>query len=251
LTAFLRAVELDPGYFKTYQDVGSFYIDAANYHEAAAQFEKMVALAPNEPDAHYALGTAYSDLARYPEAEREFRFALRLSEAPKTLNNLGVALMYQGNDKEAIRYFSRALQVAPEWSALAWMNLGTALRRVNRIKESAAANRHGLDLAEKEMSQDPRSGGVRSSLAFFCARLGERKRAESEIAQALQLSPNDALTRWMAAVTYEALGQRKDTLETLNGSPDAVLADLSRWPDVADLRKDSRFLQLLASRQIK
>jgi hypothetical protein len=101
------------------------------------------------------------------------------------------------------------------------------------------------------MSQDPRDGGVRSCLAWFCARLGQKARAESEIAQALELSPNDALTRWMAVVTWEALDVRSGALEVLRGSPDAVLADISHWPDLADLHKDSRFLEMLASRHIK
>ena len=51
--------------------------------------------------------------------------------------------------------------------------------------------------------------------------------------------------------TYEALGRREDTLAVLNTSPPAVIADVNRWPDMADLQRDSRFLQLLASRQIK
>jgi Flp pilus assembly protein TadD len=108
-----------------------------------------------------------------------------------------------------------------------------------------------LELVEKEMTQDPRDGKIRSHLAYLCARLGDPQRAASEIAQALQLSPNDADTRWVAAVTYEALGDRENTLAVLNASPEGVLADLSRWPDVADLHKDPRFLELLASHQLK
>jgi tetratricopeptide (TPR) repeat protein len=101
------------------------------------------------------------------------------------------------------------------------------------------------------LTQDPRNGVIRSHLAYLCARLGDGQRAASEIAQALQLSPNDADTRWAAAITYEALGQREDTLAVLNESPEGVLADLSHWPDVAELHKDPRFLQLLASHQLK
>ena len=102
-----------------------------------------------------------------------------------------------------------------------------------------------------EMAKNPRDGYVRSFLAYLCARTGDRRRAESEIAQALQLSPNDADTRWMAALTYEALGRRDATLGVLAASPSELLADLSRWPDVADLHKDSRFLDLLVSHGVR
>lgn len=256
LAAVRRAVELDPDYFKNHAELGTFYINTAKYPDAAAEFEKMVVLAPREPDAYYALGTAYSNLARYGDAEIQFRFALRLAEAPKTLNNLGVALLYEGKDQEAIHHFTRALELAPKSSTAQWLtvtlvNLGIAYARTGRSAHSHEANRRGLELTEKQMSQDPRDGGVRSCLAWFCARLGQKARAESEIAQALELSPNDALTRWMAVVTWEALDVRSGALEVLRGSPDAVLADISHWPDLADLHKDSRFLEMLASRHIK
>jgi hypothetical protein len=67
----------------------------------------------------------------------------------------------------------------------------------------------------------------------------------------MQQSPSDADTLWMAAVTYEALGKRNETLSVLAASPTGVLADLSRWPDVADMSQDSRFLELLTSHGIK
>jgi tetratricopeptide (TPR) repeat protein len=250
LAALRRAVELEPGYFKPYQDLGAFYFERADYGEAAKQLKKEIELAPNEPEAHFALGTAYLDLGQYGDGETELRVALGLAETPDTLNNLGVVLMYQGRDNEAIPYFSRALSLSPDRSVW-WMNMATAYRRVNRAADSERANRQGLDLAGKEMSLDPRNSTVRAHLAYLCARLGERKRAESEISQALQLSPNDTDTRWFAAVTYEALGRREDTLNVLKDSPHGVLADLSRWPDVADLRRDPRFIELLAKRQPK
>jgi tetratricopeptide (TPR) repeat protein len=256
LAALRRAVELAPDYFKTHQELGAFYANTAKYREAADQFEKTVALAPNEPDAYYALGTAFLYLARYGDAETQFRIALRLAEAPKTLNNLGVALLYEGKDQEAIPWFSRAIKLSPKSSTaqsvtMTWMNLGTAYRRTHQTARSDAANRRGLELTEKQMAQDPRDGGSRSCLAWFCAQLGQKARAESEIAQALELSPNDALTRWLAIATYEALGARDEALDVLRGSPDAVIADISHWPDVADLHGDSRFLEMLANHQIK
>jgi serine/threonine-protein kinase len=208
----------------------------------------MVALVPDEPDAHLALGDAFLELGQYVHAEEEFRLGLKLAETPAFLNNLGEALLYQGRDQDAIPYFSRALKLSPNQS-LFWWNIATAYRRVKQMAKSQYANQRGLESAEKEESQDPRDGRVKAHLAYFCARLKDTHRAESELSQALQLSPNDADARWMAAVTYEALGQRDNAINVASGSPCGVLADLSRWPDVADLRSDPRFLQLLGKCQ--
>jgi tetratricopeptide (TPR) repeat protein/TolB-like protein len=251
LGAYLKAVEVARTYFKPYQDLGAFYYHAGNYHEAARQFETEVWLAPGESGAHFALGTAYVELGYYDQAEDEFRTALTQGETPSLLDNLGVVLMDEGRDSEAITYFRRSLNLSPGASSLSWINLATALRRTGRGAESAEANRKGLELAEKEMSRDPRNSRVRSRLAYLCARRNERGRAESEIAQALQLSPNDADTVWFAAVTWEALGRRDETLKLLTTAPPGVLRDLSHWPDVADLAKDPRFINLLASGQMK
>jgi hypothetical protein len=65
------------------------------------------------------------------------------------------------------------------------------------------------------------------------------------------MSPNDADVHFMAAATYEAMNRREDTLKVLSALPYAELADVRRWPDMADLLQDSRFLQLMDSRQIK
>jgi len=246
LQEYQRALQADSSDYRTYQALGAYYYDRANYLDAAKSLAKSAELAPAEPAVHFALGSTYLDLGRFADAENELRLSIRLGETPNELHVLGHILMYEGKDQDAVSYITHALSQGPA-QYLWWMNLGTAYRRLDMQAKSDQAFRRGLELSEREMAHDPRNGLIRSHLAFLCARLGERQRAESEIAQALQLSPNSADTRWAAAVTYEALGQRDNTLAVLSSSPPGVLADLNRWPDLADLHQDPRFLQLLAS----
>jgi eukaryotic-like serine/threonine-protein kinase len=250
LQAFSKAIEADPGYYRNYQAIGAFYFGRANYVDAVKAFRKTVELAPREPNAHYVLAATYLNLGRFAEAQKEFGITLGLEETPNALYMMGHVLTYQGKDREAISYLSQAVGRLPE-RYLYWMSLGIAYRRVNLKAESDRANRRALELAEVDMTRDPRNAEIRSHIAYLCARLGDRSRAESEIAQALQLSPNDGDARWMAAITYEALGQRDKSLAILSTSPAGVLADVSRWPDVADLRADPRFIELLASHPLK
>jgi tetratricopeptide (TPR) repeat protein len=245
-TAFLRAIQTDPGQYKNYQELGFFYSQRANYAEAANYFRQAVARAPNEPLVHFALSTALLNSGQFKTAEDEVRCSIRLHETPIALHTLGLVLMLQEKDREAIPYIVKALHLGPE-QYLWWMNLGTAYRRVGLKRNSQKAYRRGFDLAEAEMITNPRAGTVRAHLGYLASQLGDHRRAESEIAQALAQSPNDSDTRWAAAITYESLGRRTDALSVLAASPLGVLQDVSRWPDVADLRHDSRFLELLAS----
>ena len=250
LASFRKAVEVEPNYYRTYQNLGAFYVDRSNYQEAVKNYRKAVQFDPNEPDAHFALGVGLLDSGDLAAAENELRVAIRSHRTTTALHTLGVVLMDQGRDLEAAQYISQALTVGPE-RYLWWMNLGTAYRRANLSPESKRAYQRGMELAETELRKNPRSAYVKSHLAFLCARLGDSSRADSEIAQALELSPNDADTLWMAAATYDALGRREAALAVLSSAPTEVIADVNRWPDMADLHQDSRFLQLLASRQIK
>jgi tetratricopeptide (TPR) repeat protein len=242
LGAFRQAMERDPGNFKVYQDLGWHYSSHGDAKQAILYLTKCVQLAPDEADAHYALGTAYVEADRYVEAEQEFRTTLSMSETQRALNNLALALMYQGRDRDAIAVLLRAIDRVPG-RYLLWMNLGDAYRRMGLPTESSRAYRRALELAVKEIARDPRDGESRARVAYICARLGERQRAESEIAQALQSSSAAPDVRQLAVWTYEALGRRDDALNILKGSSEPVVASAVRGADLADFRQDPRFQQ--------
>jgi serine/threonine protein kinase/cytochrome c-type biogenesis protein CcmH/NrfG len=245
LSAFHKAIERDPQQYRNYRDLGDCYVERARYQEAITQFRKALELAPNEPLVRYHLGRAYLDAGQLAAAEREMRMAIALKEIPNGLGSLGLVLIYQSRDSEAIPVILRALQLSPK-ECVWWMDLGIAYARVGDASDSVRAFQHASDLAEQELTQNPRFTLSRAYLAYSSARLGDHRRSDSEIAQALQQSPSDADVRFMAAITYEALGRREDTLAVLSTAPPGVLADVDRWPDVAELHNDSRFLRLLA-----
>ena len=250
LTAFQKATEVEPRYFRTYQNLGAFYQQRSNFSEAITYLNKAVELAPQETSLHYALGVVYMDLGRFAEAEEQLRYALGLGETASVVHALGLTLMYQSRDQEAIPYFLRALALESPGGtpqALSLMYLAIAYRRCNQVVEAKQTNQRGLEVAEADMARNPRDGYSRAFLAYFSAVLKDRDRAVSEIAQALRLRPDDSDTRWRAILTYEELGLRDKTIELLRSSTGDQLADLSRWPDLAGLHKDSRVSELLTS----
>src|SRR5262249_29969573 len=191
-----KAIEVQPDYFKNYMVLGAFYFVNGDYDEAVNQYKKTVELAPNLAEAHYRLATPYLNTGRYAEADRELKIAISLEELAVAVEGLGVSLMYQDRNREAIPYFQRALEIGPK-SSLRYLNLGTVLRRAAYIRESQEAYRQGLDLSEANLAANPRDAYEKSCLAYICARLGDRRRAEAEIAQALQLARGANNVRWM------------------------------------------------------
>jgi tetratricopeptide (TPR) repeat protein len=247
LAAYGRAVEIEPGYYRNQQGLGAFWYGRANYEKAVNYFAKAAELAPNEATVRLVLGQAYLNSGEFTQAEAQFRSALSLKETENALFLLGLSLLYQSRERDAVPQLRRALSLGPE--SYVWLtSLGTAYRRVHLDAESRLANRRGLRLAEEELARNPNDQRARRFSAYLSARMGDSGRALSEISQALSLSPNDSDTLWMAALTYEALGLHDKTIELLKNAPRGVVADLSRWPDVADLNKNPRFIQLLGSR---
>jgi hypothetical protein len=102
-------------------------------------------------------------------------------------------------------------------------------------------------LAEGKLVGNPRDGVTRSFLGYFCAQLGQKARAESETAQALQLAPHEQDVIWMSVLTYEALGMRDAAIAILRTSPPEIVQDVKRWPDLADFTADSRFIEMTAA----
>ena len=249
LAAIQKAVQLQPGYFKNHQQLGTLYILRGDYRDAVPEFQKMVDLAPHLAQSHSALGAALGYLGRLPEAENELRAAVHLEDSSHNEETLGAILMDLGKPGEAISCFLQALAVGPG-SADLWLDLGLSYGRESRESDAKAAFRSGLAATEKDLIEDPRDQGARARLAYFAARLGELQRAKFEIAQTLQVSGDDSDVCLMAVLTYEELGRREQTLALLTRLP-AVLGQLNRYPELADLRRDPRFLQLLSSNHVQ
>ncbi|MBK5290395.1 MAG: tetratricopeptide repeat protein, partial [Acidobacteriia bacterium] len=245
----VRSTEVAPADYRNFQSLGAFYFQRGRFTEAVVPMTQAVRLAPQEAGPRFALGAVLKGLGRFAESEAELRKAVGLRDSSNALHELGSVLTYQRREDEAIPYFQRALHLAPD-KYISWVYLGTCYRRLNRPAEALRANQKAKELAEVEVARTPRSGYTRSFLAYICARLGDSRRADMEIAQALQLSPDDSDTRLNAVFTYEALGRREDSVALLERMSPEALAVLSRWPDNESLRKDRRFAQLLEKHKI-
>jgi tetratricopeptide (TPR) repeat protein/TolB-like protein len=245
IQTLLRAIAVQPNHFRSYQELGSFYCDLGQYEKAVEQFKKLVELTRNSPESHVTLAVAYIKLGQYAQAEQELRTSLTLHETVNALVSLGAALVYEGRDAEASVYYRRAATRAPG-DYLPWKNLGDTCRRMQQQAVSERAYRTALKLARTQLARNPQNAYIRSSVGYLLARLGDSQQAEFEIDQSLRFPPLDVDVLRQAALTYEVLGQRKRTLAVLQNAPQALITDLNRYPDTADLDADPRFMKLMA-----
>jgi len=127
-----------------------------------------------------------------------------------------------------------------------WTNLGDAHRRLGHATQASAAYRQLLLLTSEEIQRNPASGSFRAFRAYALARLGRRRDAKEEIAQALQSSANDNQLIENGVLTYEALGMRQSALKCAAQTTPEARISMQHHPDLADFRREPRFIQLKA-----
>ena len=121
--------------------------------EAAAElYQRILAVAPDYPDAWHFRGVVVFRLGRPEEAETLIRRAVDLApDYPDAHNNLGNVLQHQKRYEEAIGCHERAIALRPDY-AEAHNNLGNVLRRQKRYQEAVGAHERAIalqpDLAE-------------------------------------------------------------------------------------------------------
>jgi serine/threonine protein kinase/tetratricopeptide (TPR) repeat protein len=241
---FRQAILIQPGYFRPHNELAGFYYTRGQYINALEEFQVAARLAPRVPETHLNSGAAYAKLGRFQEAEAEIREALRLRENRDALAALGALFAYQKRHAESVFFYERAVELGPA-TCVPVTNLGEAYRRIGRAAEARGAYERALRIADEQLLQVDTDGFARAMAGYLSARLGDRSRAQREIARALRLAPDDAYVIRSAVLTYEVLGNRDASIQLLERAPQ-VADDLSRQPDLADLQRDSRFLNLMS-----
>ena len=246
LDAYHKAMELDPDYYKPYQHLGAFYYYQGKFAEAEPYFRKEVEHGLNDLKGYSDLGAALTEQRKYAEAETAYKTSLQIKKTESNLNNLGAMLAYLGRDADALSLYKRAAELQPA-SIIYQINIGDSERRLGQAGKAKVAYRKAFTLVSNQLQVNAASGQARSYKAYIEARLGRKDSAMDEIGQALQSSGSDKEVMRRAVLTYEALGQRDLTLQVVKLAPPEVRKAIEVHPDLADLRNDLRYIQVLGN----
>lgn len=202
---------------------------------AAAEFERIIALHPDEPQfstAHYDAGIAYAHLQRLDDAAAAFRAAIAgdpaflaamanliavdlargdLREArgiadkfvalapgsARALYSRGIVALRQGDSAAARASFGQLLQTDPQY-ALAHYNLAIAQVQDREYGSAERELRIALDLS-------PAYGRARFALGTVLLREGKRAEARDAFSAAARDSSGDAALRNLALAMRDAI----------------------------------------------
>ncbi|MEO8740966.1 MAG: tetratricopeptide repeat protein [Casimicrobiaceae bacterium] len=176
-------------------------LEATDPEGALSAWERAVALAPHEPEAHFRIGNFQRRRRNSTVAVTAYRAALAAGlQHPVLLNNLGLALQDQDDQHEAERCYRRALSLQPGMvEALA--NLADLLSRRLRFGEA-------VPLYEQALAQNSGVAALWLNLGLAQYRLGAQAKAQTVLKRAIDLDPRDA--RAPATMAASLLAEQRD-----------------------------------------
>jgi predicted TPR repeat methyltransferase len=158
-------------------------LQAEDRLEAADElYRRILAVAPDYPDAWHFRGVVAFQLGRLAEAETMIRRALELApDYPDANNNLGNVLQQQKRSEEALRFYERAIALKPDL-ADAHNNIGNVLQQQKRHDEAVA-------LYQKSIALKPDLADAHLNLGKAYEALDRMSEALTAYRQALMLRP--------------------------------------------------------------
>lgn len=203
-------------------------LERRDWKAASAEFERIVALHPPEPQgstARYDLAIAYANAQRYDDAARELRAAIALDPGfLAAMANLVAVDLTRGDLREARATADRYVSLAPE-SARALYSRGI-------IALHTGDNVTARDDFSKLLSVSSSYALAHYDLALAEERLGRYDAAERELRTALTLAPGYARARFALGVVLLREGEHAEARNefaraTLDAAGDPALQNIA------------------------
>jgi tetratricopeptide (TPR) repeat protein/CHAT domain-containing protein len=208
LTAFDRAIELDPGVSDFYYSRGSVYADLGMNQEALADFNHSIQLDPNRAATYNDRGVIFRELRRYVEALTDFDQAISLDKNyAKAYNNRGLAYGVLGKYEEALKDLTRVIDIDKDVSFV-YFSRGLTYGHLERFDEA-------LNDFDRAIELDPNHADAYASRANIYNKLKRYEDALRDCDKAMALNPKGALAYINAAVALRYSGRFSEVIPVL------------------------------------
>jgi len=244
------AIELRPTEWKPRRELGRYFQRNGRFAEAAAEFEQVVEMTPEN------FFKGYNDLAaihlyhqRLDEAHDMLERALAIKPTYEAHSNLGVLLHMEKDYEGAAKQYEQALALH-DHDYRVWGNLASAYYYLDDMEErSEECHRLAIAIAEEALNIRPDDAIALSHLAGYHRILGEYDKALPILERVAGMDPDNVDALFKIGYTYEKLGERERALEWLGkalakGYP---LAKIEGSPRLVDLCADPGWTHLVES----
>ncbi len=251
---YLRAISLRPNLSVNYNWLGGLYLKHGRFADAASMFSQVIALCPDSYAGYSNLASVYVMQDRYAEALPLYERSVAIRPTADNESNLATVYFDLKRYAEAAHIYENALKNDPNNDEV-WGNLGDAYYWAPGMRSRAAdAYRRAIALATDRLKVNARDADLLGYLAQYHAMVGEAEQAESYLAGALKIAPNDPYVLLSASLVYTQLGKDDQALASITkavkaGLPANMLRDL---PNFDRLAANPRFQKLLpAEKEIR
>lgn len=152
--------------FESYMSQGALSLAKGDSEKAIIQLKEAVALNPKSPKAHNLLGVAFFQRKDYRLAKKEYEKAIKLNPSyAQAYSNLGSACFMLKEIPTAETMFRKALSLSSNLVS-AHYSLGTLLATMGRMEESTRYFTKGIELDPEFLERNPAFVATFTSDAF-------------------------------------------------------------------------------------
>jgi predicted TPR repeat methyltransferase len=168
--------------------------------EAEILYKKVLAVAPEHPDALHFFGVLQYQRGRSEEAIHLIRQSLQIApEYTDAHNNLGNIYRELDRLSDAESCYRRGIELNPEHAG-AYNNLGTVLLAKGAVSDAEAAY-------QKAIALDPNAFSPYENMGNLLSRQGKGREAVAHYSQAIVLNPNHPGSKRMLGIALSCMGR--------------------------------------------
>ena len=244
--ALRQGVEVEPTYWGAQTALGNFLFHHGRSAAAIPIYKRVTELVPASRLAYNNLGAAYLMSGEFPQAAAAFERSLALEPSRSAYSNLGTVYYYLGRYADAARMCTRGTELAAQDHRV-WGNLADALWQIDGSRAAAKDDyRHAIALAQRSLQVNPKDAVSWMQLAYYSVRAGDSGHVSDYVGRALALGGTDQYVHYYGALVALERGDANGAVAALGRAVElGYPAQLIRAaPDFASLRSDARFRKL-------
>lgn len=163
-----KGVAILPNYAEAWNHLGIAYKEKKNFASAVAAFEQARSYKTfKEADFYISAGLAYGELKKYNEAIADFNRAIAIDpENAEAYNNKGLYLFESGRSDSSIFYFDKAIALKKDFHQ-AYYNKGNTLAKANRFNEAIEQYALALNMKAEYVDAWMNTGNCYAAMGDF------------------------------------------------------------------------------------